>query len=321
MTKTKNKQKPEFDLKDKPNYKIMQTFTLNNIPDLDICVLGALELFSEKELPKIEIPKKKMLVVGSGNALATGRIIFSDREAFFASESDYEEKLKNIKFDIGVIVSASGGKHSPDIIKKLKSKKLKTYLITNNKNALAKKHADKTFVLPKQKEPYTYNTSTYLSMIFAKEKENPKRIYEHLKKITKKIPNNLSKYDAFYIIVPPEFDAVKEMFVTKFDELFGPKILGRVYTTEQTKHAKTLVKSQKEFFISIGEENKIHGYKNNRLNIPLPKNPSFASIIATAYYVIGKIQKQNKPYFKENIERYTKEASKTFKQEIKPIVE
>lgn len=298
------------------NYEIMQTFTLKNIPDLDVCVLGALELFSKIKLPKIQIPKGKILVVGSGNALATGKIIFRNNDSVFASESDYEDKLNHFKFQVGVVISASGGKHAPGIVKKIKSKKIKTFLITNNEHAPAKEIAGKTFVLPKQREPYTYNTSTYLGMILAKEKENPKNIYNHLKKI--KVPS-MKKYNAFYLILPKQFDAVREMLVTKFDELFGPKVLGRVYTIEQTKHAKTVTPSKKELFISFGEKNNIYG--KNRLFIPLPRNSSFFGLIATAYYVIGKIQKQKEPYFKKNIVKYTKESSKIFKQEIKPIVE
>lgn len=302
-------------LRDKKNYDIMATFSMKNIPDLDVCVLGALELFADKKLPKIKIPNGKILVVGSGNALATGKIIFRNRDAVFASESDYEEKLRHFKFNIGVVISASGGKHAPNIVKKMKSKKIKTFLITNTEDSLASKFSSKTFVLPKQREPYTYNTSTYLSMIFASEKENLGNIYKHLNRIK---VSSMKKYDSFYLILPKEFDAVREMLVTKFDELFGPMILGRVYTTEQTKHAKTVTPSNKELFISFGEKNNIYG--KNRLFVPLPKDSKFGGMIATAYYVIGEIQKQKEPYFKKNIDRYTKESSKIFKQEIKAIV-
>lgn len=304
-----------------PNLKIMQTFTLKNIPDLDTCVLGALELFSEKRLPEINIKNaKKILVVGSGNALATGKIIFSDIDAIFESESTYKEKLNNI-YDLGVIISASGGKHAPIIAKDLKEKNIKTLLLTNNEKAEAKKYADNTLIFPKQKEPYTYNTSTYLSMILAKTNENPEKIYKYLKSIDKLLKINLSKFKEFYFILLPKYDKVREMFVTKFDELFGPMLLGRVYTEEQTKHGKTVEGSKKELFISLGWDNNIFGQKSNRLNIPLPKKSDYGSVIAIGYYIIGKIQKANPPWFKKNIAQYTKEASKIFGQEIKPIVE
>lgn len=289
--------------------------------NLDECVINALNLFIKKKLPKLHLGNfKRPLVVGSGNAAVTGKMLFDDKDAVFADEGTYKQKLKAVKgIDGAVLLSASGGKHAPIIAKDLKKKKIKVILLTNNPNASAKKVADKTFVMPKNVEPYTYNTSTYLSMIMAKTRENPKAILNHINKIKKRIPKNLNKYDAFYIIVPEEFDNTREMFLTKFDELFGPVISGRVFTPEQTKHAKTVVPYNKEMFISLGYDNRSFG--KNRLNIPLPSWAGYATIIAVGYYVIGYIQKQNKPYFKDNIEAYTKNASKLFGQQIKPIVE
>ena len=100
--------------------------------------------------------------------------------------------------------------------------------------------------------------------------------------------------------------------------LFGSKISGRVFTLEQTKHAKTIVPSDKELFISFGEKNNIYGKK--RLNIALPKGIGYAGFIAIVYYFIGHIQKQNKPYFKQNIEKYVQFVSKVFNQKIRSIV-
>ncbi|MFB6246408.1 MAG: hypothetical protein ABEI74_02350 [Candidatus Pacearchaeota archaeon] len=314
--------KKRFDLKEKPNYEFMKNFSLGSIPDLDTCVLGALEMFSSEKLEQIKIPKhKRMIVVGSGNALAAGRIIFEKQDAVFASESDYKKKLKETKFDLGVVVSASGKKHAPRISKKLSDEGLKTVLITNNSSAPAKKYVDKAFTLPKQREPYTYNTSTYLSMIFAREGEKPEKIYNHLEEVDKKLNKDFSKYESYFLVVPSKFDSVREMLVTKFDELFGPKINGRVYTEEQIKHAKTVIKDKKELFISFGVENKNFGYKSNRLEVPLPNKAGFGAMIATAYYVIGKIQKSKEPWFKENIKDYTEKISKIFNQKIKSIVE
>jgi len=307
---------------EKKNYKIMQNFGLKNIPNLDTCVLGALEFFSDVKLPKISLGKyKKFLVAGSGNALATGKIIFKEKDAVFADESAYKQKLKNIRFDLAFLISSSGGKHTPKIAKYLKSKKIKIILLTNNKQAPAGKYAYKVLFFPKQREPYTYNTSAYLSMILSKTKENPQKIYEHVKKIEKLIPGNLSKYNAVYIILPQKFIELKEMFETKFDELFGPMITTDIYTEEQTKHAKTLVQSKKELFISFGEKNKLFGYERNRLNIPLPKNSDFGLVMAVGYYIIGKIQGQNKSFFKNNLVGYTKKVSKIFEEKINPIVE
>lgn len=304
------------------NLDIMKAFDMKNIPDLDICVLGALELFMETKIPKIKLKEyNRVLVVGSGNALATGKIIFNDKDAVFASEGTYKNPMEKIEFDLVVIISASGEKHAPIIAKNVESNGIRSVLFTTNENTSARKIVDEIFIFPKQREPYTYNTSTYLSMILGKTMENPKKIYDYIKKIDGLVKKDFSNYDSFFLILPSEFELVREMFLTKFDELFGPIISGRAYTIETAKHAKTVVNSTKELFISFGWENNLFGFENSRLNIPLPRNADFATIIAIGYYIIGKIQKAHPPYFKGNINAYAKKASDIFKQEIEPIVE
>jgi len=276
--------------------------------NLDQCTLNALKLFPKSKLPKIKTTFKNPIIVGSGNAAALGKLLF---HGIFANESDYLEKLKTEKIDGCILISASGGKHSPIIAKQMKKKKIKTILLTNNPKGKAVKLVDKTYIFPKNIEPYTYNTSTYLGMILSKTNEDPKKILNFLKKI--KTPN-LKKYNSYYFIVPEKFDPIREFFETKFDELFGPMIQGKAFTYEETKHAKTIVKSNKELFISLGINNKIFG--ENKLNYKIPKWADFGLIFCLGYYLIGKIQETNKPWFKENIESYVKEASKIFGEKI-----
>ena len=260
------------------------------LPDLDKVVLDALNLFKKSKLPKLNVKYKRPLVLGSGNAAVTGRIIFANKDAVFADEGNYKQKIKAIKnIDGAILISASGGKHAPIIAKDLKKRKIETILITNNPTAEANKFVKKTYFYPKNTEPYTYNTSTYMGMILGKTKESPQKIISLIKKI--RTPRNLKKFNAFYIIVPTEFDNLRELFQTKFDELFGPKINGRVFTIEQTKHAKTVVPSDKEFFIGLGYNNKLFGKKQNRLNITLPKSAGPATVMALGYHIIGQIQK------------------------------
>lgn len=283
--------------------------------DLDSCVVSALRLLEKSELPDVKLPKfKRPLIVGSGNAAVTGRILFKDRDAIFADESTYLSKIGSV--DGGIIISASGGKHSPAIARSLREKGLKSVLLTNNAKSLAREHVDISYVFPKQAEPYTYNVSTYLSMIIAIYKENPTKIREFLIKVP--IPK-LGKYDAYFFIVPDEFVEVREMIMTKFDELFGAKISGRAFTEGQAEHAKTVIESDNELFVSIGIENSNWG--KDRVHIPLPPRAGYASMIAVSYYFIGQIQKQNPPYFKESITQYCKKISKLFGQDIRPIVE
>ena len=307
------------------NIDTLTKFTLDIIPGLDVAVLGALELFQKEKLPELNTKKyKRPLVVGSGNAEATGRIIFEDTDAVFASESNFESKLKHIPDIDGVIlISASGGKHAPIIAKYAKDFGKSVTLITNNPNAEANKFIgdDKIFVFPKNREPYTYNTSTYLGMILGKTNEDPEKIREFIQQEidTLTLPD-FSRYDKYFIIIPPKFSGIIRILEVKFIELFGRRIARDVETSEYMKHAVTVVPSN-ELFVSFGEENTMWGEPDQRLHIPLPENTGYAMMMAIGYYVIAQIQKQHLPYFKENIALYVEKASKVFGSEIKVIVE
>jgi hypothetical protein len=299
----------------------MQTFTLKNIPNLDICVLAALELFSKQPLPKIKIPYKRPLVVGSGNAIATGRIIFSKKDAIFADESTVDSKLKNIKsIDGTVLLSASGSKHAPIIAKKSKKANKKVILITNTKNSDAEKYSDTTYVFPKNREPYTYNTSTYMSYILGYTKEDPKKILKFIKsRIDKLRLPNFSKIKKYYLVIPEEFEGIIRLLNVKFIELFGRNIARDVETFEYIPHATTVVPSG-ELFITFGKKmNPV--FSKKQLFIPLPKNADYATMMAVGYYIIGKIQASQPAWFKKNIDSYMKKASKVFGKKLNPIVE
>lgn len=307
--------------------KTLKTFTLDSLPNLDVAVLGALERFSKKSLPMFTPAAvgKRPFIIGSGNALTTGRILFRAVDAEFADESTYRQELsigKNI--DSIVIISASGGKHAVGIAKELEQNNLPLWLLTNNKDAPAQKHINsrRIFVFPKNREPYTYNVSTYFSMIYSETRENPETTYAFITStVEAEVPENLNEYDSFYFIIPSEFHLARDMFLTKFDELFGSQVTGRVFTYGETKHAKTVVPSERELFISFGEEQASFGIPENRITISLPPGTGYGAFLAVGYYVIGRIQSQMPNYFKENIARYTKEASRFFNQDIQPIVE
>jgi hypothetical protein len=285
---------------------------MEKLVDLDECLVTALELFSRVKLPKIENKVTNSLIVGSGNAGAVGRLLF---DGIHANESNYLKKLEGHKdIDSCVLISASGGKHSPEIARKVKKMGLKVTLFTNNSDSEAAKIADETLVFPKNIEPYTYNTSTYLGMILAKTGENPKKILDFIRSV--EVPD-LGEYESYYFVLPDRFEGLREFFETKFEELFGPKIDGKAFSFDQMKHAKTVVESETELFVGLGVENEVFG--DNRLNFEIPDWASYGLVFALGYYFIGKVQKANEPWFKENIERYVKEASEMFGEEIKVI--
>ncbi len=304
----------------------LESFGIENLPTLDLAVLGALELFEQKGVPKLPLlPEGQLLIVGSVNAAAAGRIIGQNRNAFFADESDYKDVLaKTNSIQAAVLVSASGGKHAVEIAKHFKQHSIRTILITHSQDALAKQFVSPTDVIlfPKNREPYTYNTSTYLGVILASTQEDPYAIRAFIENsVAPIVPVTFSKYDAFYITLPSNLRHMVPMLMAKFDELLSPRVSGRVFTVDHAKHATTVVQSPTEFFISFGEDKVLFGPPESRLVIPLPPNASYGFLMAVSYYVIGCIQKQHPPHFKDGIVDYCKRASALFGQEIKPIVE
>lgn len=309
------------------NYRArLKDFQLDTLPNLDVAVLGALQLISEVDLPKLDFSHlKRPLVLGSGNAFFTARILFDGVDAFYGDESTYDAMLQMPSHYDGVVVlSASGKKHAIAMVELAQKAHLDTYLITNTKNSDAAKSLDEdhVFVFPKNREPYTYNTSTYLTPVFANTQEDASAVASFIEyEVSSKLLRNFDDYEAYALIIPSHFKYARGMLRTKFDELFGPMVVGRVFTDEEVKHAKTVVSSGRELFISFGVTNEDYGIPKNRLQIPLPKEVQYGGFLAISYYVVGKIQEAHPPYFAQSVAKYTQTASHIFNQDIKPIVE
>ena len=210
------------------------------------------------------------------------------------------------------------------MVKAAQSAGCNTYLITNNPVAPAGDllRKENVFFFPKNREPYTYNTSTYLTPIFAKTGEAAEVVKQFIEKeVATTLLRNFDDYDAYTLIIPPRFAYARAMLRTKFDELFGPMVVGRVFTEEEIKHAKTVVRSGRELFIAFGVENEHYGLAKNRISIPLPKEINYGAFIAISYFVVGKVQAAHPPYFSQSIDTYAQEASRIFNQTINPIVE
>ncbi len=305
------------------NKKIMDKFTEKNLPSLSTAVLGALELFASEGLPKVRIPNyKKPIIVGSGNAIATAKLLYGDKNAIFADENNYQTALKR-KPDGAIIFSASGEKHASIIAKFYTSKKLKTTLVTCNPDSSAGKILGKknVVVTNKNKEPYTYNTSTYMGWVFAKTKEDPKKILDFInKKVSKKIKKGIAKYNGYLLVTPENFALGNHLFEVKFIELFARKVARDIKTFEELRHAITVVPYDKELCIQFGND-KVD-FPNDKLVIPLPPKAGPAAIMAIGYYTIGKIQEHKPQWFKQNIADYIKKANrKAFGKGLKVIVE
>lgn len=304
----------------------IQSFTTNNLPDLDEVVLGALQFLATANIPKLPVTThRRPLVIGSVNALRTGEIMFAHVDAVFADESSYQQKLHEVTdIDAVYIISASGGKHAVGIAQEVAKLALPVYLVTNASDAKAAQYIEKdhVYVYPRIREPYTYNTSTYMGMLLGPGEESAKDVLAFIEEnVIHAIPATFGGCSSFLLLVPPQFAQLRGMFETKFDELFPPEIAGRAFTYEEAKHAKTVVPSLGQCFISFGHENVHFGTDVQRVTIPLPEGAGPVAMLAIGYFVIGHIQKQQPPFFKEHISEYVRLASHMFGYQIHEIVE
>ncbi len=295
-------------------------------PTLDAIVLSTIDLYSQQaKLSRLDLTQLNTpLVVGSGNGFYTGRILFRNLGAFFATESEVETKLANIASITDVVViSASGEKHAPIILNSAKQHQKKTLLISSSTQSSGRDIADVSVIMPKIREPYTYNTSTYFGYMLA---ETPDLDLVALREfIIGRVENEIAKtnfadYSSFFIVIPNEFVLLREMFETKFIELFGRKVARDIFSYEQMKHATTVVQDDKELFLCFGNTTGIE-YGKNQINLPIFDDSNYAVMMLVGYYTIGKIQTALPPYFMESITDYCTRAKSQSGFNISPWVE
>lgn len=301
---------------------LVQNIDPHHLPSLSTITLAALELFATKGLPQITFPEyKRPLVVGSGNALVTAQILFADSDAIFANENNYQQAVTK-QPDGAIIFSASGEKHASVIAKHYHSLNLPTTLVTCNPDSSAGQilGSQHTIVTPKNPEPYTYNTSTYLGWILAKTHENPLQILDFITtQLQPTLPDTLGNYHGYLLITPDFFSPGNRLFDIKFTELFGRRVARDIRTFEELKHAVTVVPYDQELLISFGSP--YNDYSGNQLTLPLPKDPGPATIMAIGYYTIGRIQELKPQWFQKSIGDYISHVSSTpFGQGLSVIV-
>lgn len=292
--------------------------TYNHLPNIDQTVLAALDFFSKNSPAKFKPESFQFpIVVGSGNAYNTAQVVFSNQAAIIANESNfkktlasYQKLIKQKTIKDAIIISASGEKDSVWETALAKKHGLKTTLLTWTANSSAGQLADKVIVYKKLPEPYTYNVSTYLSLLLSTEKTSVAAIQKTIAAL--KLPN-FQKYQAFAFILPDDFAAIAPMLEIKRDELFGPHVSLRAFSFGQARHAKFVNNFDKELVISLGK-NKYFGLAKNRWEIKLPKQVSASLIMSLTYYLVGKIQAGQKPYYKNNIAEFCLQGPKAYGQ-------
>lgn len=283
---------------------------MNKIINLDENVQLALDFFTQNKPPSLNTSDFNLpFVIGSGNAYNTGLIIFSEKAAIFADESNFkmlisafEKAIKDGIIKQAVVISASGGKDSVWEIELARKYSLNTTLLTTKDKSDAAKIADNTLVFESIDEPYTYNVSTYMGMILAATKENPTDIKNYISSL--KFPDNFDTYKSYSFVVPDKYMNICPMLDIKKNELFGPNLSMRAFSQGHARHAKFVIRSQDELVITLGENNEYFGDPNHRWNIPILYNISFAGIMAVTYFIVGKIQRSKPQYYKENISNY-----------------
>jgi hypothetical protein len=281
-----------------------------NIPTLDTTVLEALDFFVKTPPPSLDISSYSLpFVVGSGNAINTGKILFSGKAAIFADESNfraiaaaYRPVIEKGLITDAVIISASGEKDSVWELELAKEMKLTTTLLTCKPNSTGAGIADRVYAYKSIAEPYTYNTSTYLGMVLSATGEKAEDIKTFIKGIS--LPPGFSDYQTYTFVLPDAYLNVGPMVEIKGDELFGPHVMVRAFPQGHARHAKFVHPWEKELVITIGSENKYFGDPAHRWDIPLADNASFGTVIALTYYLCGQIQKIKPDYFMRHIEQF-----------------
>ncbi len=276
---------------------------------LDEAVVNALTFFNKKPVPKLNLKNFSFpLIVGSGNAYNAGQVIFKEKSALFATESTFKQALKkyqplikNKLIKEAIVISASGEKDSVWEIKAAKKAGLKTILLTCSADSSAARIADQVFAYRKLPEPYTYNTSTYLGMILSATSEKPTVIKNFINKC--EFPRRFKKFSSYSFILPDEFASIAPMLEIKHNELFGPKMSLRAFSEGEARHAKFVIRDEKELVISFSK-NEFFGAPKSRWEISLPKSADSGLIMALCYNIIGKIQRSKPDYFRKNIGRY-----------------
>lgn len=302
----------------------ISNFDENNLLSLDEIVMWALELFENTKINRLDINEfKKPLIAGSWNAIVTAKIIFSWVDALFCDETNFNEAI-NKNIDWLIILSASWEKHAPIFAKIAKEKNIKVKLITCSKDSSWAKIVweNNVIVTPKNREPYTYNTSTYLWWVLAITWEKSLDIKNYILSDIDPVLNKINfwEYDSYLLVTPNNFSWVNQLLNVKFIELFGRKIARDVFSYEQLKHAITVIPHTKELAITFWKSDFDFKWKN--INFPLPDNCNLWTIMAIWYYIVWKIQNSHPQYFKENIWKYIEDINKSeFGKWLKVIVE
>ncbi len=299
---------------------------MDNLITLEQNVIKALDFFISNPPVKFNPADFQLpFVVGSGNAYNTGLILFSQTAAIFSDESNFKNLISSFKPVIkkglikeAIIISASGEKDSVWEIELAQKNSLRTHLLTSKPKSSASQIADKAYIFKSIAEPYTYNVSTYMGMILSAFNESAKVIKEFIDRL--EFPVNFSKYEAYSFVLPDSFAHICPMLDIKKSELFGPNLALRAFSQGHARHAKFVIRDNRELVISLMDKNNFYGLPGCRWDILIPQNFGPAAMMAVTYYIIGRIQASKPSYYLNNIENYVKNyGPKAYGKNTKPF--
>jgi hypothetical protein len=291
----------------------------SKIPPLSYYVRRALDFIGENRGFKLNLPEsRRTLVVGSGNAYWTGRLIYrlSDRKFSHAEEVQAIHHIDSEHEDLGdvTIVSATGSRQVVDVAKYAMDKGLKVNSITCNPNSELKAALGERIneiLIPSISEPPTINTASYGMMLYGITGEGPKPITDFLQEINAP-SQGYATYDSFSTILPDSMLELGRMASWKMHEIFG-RSRGTLGTNAtQLIHGGAVRDSDRELFIGIGVGGKVFDRirrvpppEEKRHIVSLPAGFGPLGYFMTTYHIIGMIQEQlNDRGFGRGLETY-----------------
>jgi hypothetical protein len=295
--------------------EIMKTFTADNPPTLDVAVIAALETLERTNLPRLDFGDlKRCLFVGSGNGRCTAEILGKRFDCTIADESSLKAELDKTEYHAAVVISASGEKDAPEIVLTLKERGIPVRLLTCRPQSSAAKLAHEVTEFPLGREPLSYNVLTYFSMILASTGEKPGDILKHLENIDGMVlDGDFARHPGFCFIVPPQFSTVLKMLEIKFLELFQLHLAYHGFTGAFAKrHVTSLVQHPQGMYLNLDDQFDPEQLKLacEYVTFPLPAGSSWGMVAAVGYYLTGLIQKENLPWFADQLVAYCRRQGK-----------
>lgn len=253
------------------------------IPHLDQMVINALDSFSNWNYPDKSaiVVSDKNIFVGSGSAACAAEMFARKFGGISLNASRYIGFFKRTKArDFNVyIISASGGKDSIPMAEFFQKNGLPATLITCNEQAPAKDECKDAIVFPAHKEPPTYNTSTYGSMLYWLDGGDPTQIKEKVLSLT--IPDLRNKHVVF--MASDDYDVLADMGERKvLETLQNTPSNGEGFT--HGSHGLLRQPNDNRIVIRLNENHDYQGEVYD-LNADTP-----LEMMMKVYYIIGKNQ-------------------------------